>query len=55
MHWARTGQTCPQFVPILPLFFPIFCPCFGDPREGRVDVAILSSPHHGDPEKAGVM
>ena len=49
---------CHPFLPVFNHFYPFSIPLFSPPwgtREGRGDVAILISPHHGDPEKAGVM
>ena len=44
----------PVFNHIYPFSIPLFSPLWGT-REGRGDVAMLIYPHHGDPEKAGVM
>ena len=45
------GQRFPLFSQFSPLF-PVFCPRFGDPREGRGDVAI--PPTHGPPRRQGL-
>ena len=49
---------CHPFLPVFNHFHPFSNPLFSPPwgtREGMGDVAILISPHHGEPEKAGVM
>ena len=48
------------FLPIFSHFYPFSIPHIDrsplwGPREGTSDVAILNSPHYGDPEKAVVM
>ena len=51
-------EVSPIVLPIFNHFYPFSIPLFSPPwgpREGRGDVAILISPHYGDPEKAGVM
>ena len=42
-----------RFQPFLPIFHPSFLYTMGT-REGRDDLAMLISPHHRDPVKAGV-
>ena len=51
---------CHLFLPIFNHFYPFFIPHIElsplwGPQEGGGDVAILNSPHYGDPEKAGVI
>ena len=58
--WDVAHLSCHPMLPIFNHFYPFsiphieLSPLWG-PREGRVDVAILISPHYGDPEKARVM
>ena len=58
--WGVADLNGLPFLPIFNHFYPFsvphieLSPLWG-PQEGRGDVAILISPHYGDPEKAGVM
>ena len=58
--WDVVHLNCHPLLPIFNHFYPFsiphieVSPLWG-PREGKGDVAMLISPHYGDPEKAGVM